>query len=83
MKNSTITIGKFSYDYDTRDLAGPEGYMTEQSGILLAKVRDGMSAVFNYAVSVAGSNEVVALLTALQTDYAGWRGMQQIKAMGR
>jgi len=65
-------VGHFKIDGDS--VLGPADYMEEQGDAFLNKLLNGGSTVYNYAVGTRGDDPEMALLVALQTDYAGWAG---------
>lgn len=78
---TTTTVGRFTYDATTGQIAGPEAYMAERYAARMAAIYAGRDTVFNMAP--AGSNPVVAVLVSLQTDYAAWLGARQLDSMMR
>ena len=71
-------VGKFVIDNNT--LSGPAAYMDEKGNALLDLVLAGKDTVFNMSVGLSPDIET-AILVRLQTDYAGWRGFNQIMAL--
>lgn len=68
-------LGLFSLDSNV--LAGPAGYLTSPAfDVKMENIKAGRCSVFNYAIQ-NGSDYGTALLVSLQTDFAGWLGMQQ------
>jgi len=69
----TKKVGQF----EIRDGAvyGPAEYMRERGNARIAKIEAGNDAVFNFGCLKSPDVET-AILVSLQTDYAGWRGMQ-------
>lgn len=76
---ATLTAGRFSYDTESGILSGPAQYMQEQGDALLAQITTGEDTVFNMSAHYSPSAEM-AVLVRLQTDFAGWAGMQQMLA---
>lgn len=77
------TVGEFSFDGTS--VAGPAQYMREQGSAKLDSICSGNDAGFNAMLAVrAGKSDDLEtlILVALQTNYAGWKGMQQILNMG-
>ena len=75
-----VEVGRFSYDPATGEVTGPAEYMREAGKQRIALIEGGHDHVFNYGVSSGASpNAVVAMLVSLQTDYAGWRGHEDMK----
>ena len=72
-------VGQFTYDTETGTLAGPAEYMKEKGHDKLEEILSGKSAVANFGM-LKSPNPYVAVLVALQTDYAGWKGMRQFCA---
>ena len=73
-----MKVGEFTYENGT--VSGPAQYMTEKGNAKVEDILAGRSAVFNYGVGLPGANPAQLVLVALQTDYAGWRGMRLTKA---
>ena len=79
-----MTTGKFSYDENTGRVSGPAKFMNEKGSAILADINagrlsDGFLAMVDCAPKGTGCMQLV--LVYLQTHYAAWRGMQQIKGM--
>lgn len=68
-------VGQFTYDTETRVLTGPAAYMKDQGNAKLESILSGKSQAFNLCAHRSPCVEV-AVLVALQTDYAGWHGVQ-------
>ena len=67
-------VGAFTIENGT--LSGPARYMAEQGSEKLARITRGEDVVFN--ASMLHSPDVeTGILVAMQTDYAGWLGMQE------
>ena len=58
-------------------LYGPKTYMKEQGNTKLEEILAGDSVVFNYGIK-QHPDLATALLVAMQTDYAAWKGMQTL-----
>jgi hypothetical protein len=76
---AAITVGKFTIDGN--DLNGPGGYMEKRGFALLELIGSGQDTTFNLMVHLSPSVEV-AVLVRLQTDYAAWRGQQELLRAG-
>ena len=75
------TVGKFTMD-ETGTISGPADYMaSEQFARRLRAIEAGTDMLST--CQYASSDPLVAALVSIQTDYAAWRGAQQIHAMGR
>lgn len=74
------TVGRFSHDAGT--VRGPADYMRERGNAKLAEIEAGRCVVVSYGVA-NGHDPVTTILVALQTDYAAWRGMQQLLGASR
>lgn len=76
-----MKIGEFVYDAESNTLTGPAEYMREQGNKFVEDALAGRSAVLNYALTNGGGSDPVrALLVALQTNYAGWKGTRDLVA---
>ena len=71
------TVGAFKYEDGA--VFGPADYMREQGNDYLDKIEAGNCAVFNYGAMTGKGDTVTLVLVALQTNYAGWKGMQQFQ----
>ena len=60
-------------------LYGPQAYMEAKGDKLLEAIQAGEDAIFNMTCGYSPDLEM-AVLVRLQTDYAGWLGMQQTLA---
>ncbi len=74
---ATVKVGKFELTDGV--LSGPAQYMAEQGNAKLARILAGEDVVFNVGLSRSPS-VAIALLVALQTDYAGWLGLKQVQS---
>lgn len=73
------TVGQFEIEDGT--LTGPKQYLEEQGDAKVARMLSGNDAGFNAMCMARPDADVEAIfLVALQTDYAGWLGMQQFVA---
>ena len=71
-----ITVGRFTLNADGT-LSGPAQYLTDQGNELIDRIVAGTDTVFNMSQHLSPSVEI-AILVRLQTDFAGWRGHQQM-----
>lgn len=80
--SSTIEVGLFAYDPETSTLTGPERYMQAQGNEKLAAFLAGADPGFNAIMQCAPLDQdpIRTVLVALQTDYAGWHGMESLLA---
>ena len=60
-------------------LSGPARYMEEQGNAKLDRILAGEDTVFNMSAHLSPDVET-AVLVALQTDFAGWLGMEEMKS---
>lgn len=67
------TVGQFTLEGNS--ISGPAEYMREQGNAFIDKCLKGESIVFNVGLTHSPDPET-ALLVAVQTDYAGWKGMR-------
>ena len=72
-------VGQFTCDSETGTVVGPAEYMKDRGHDKLEEILSGKSVVFNMGCA-RSPNVYVAMLVALQTDFAGWRGMRQLCA---
>jgi len=72
-----FTVGQFSLKDSI--LSGPLEYMQDQGNALVDTILSGSDTVFNMTAAMSPTVEQ-AVLVRLQTDYAGWLGMQQVRA---
>jgi len=65
--------------FEIRDgaLYGPAQYMKDQGDVKLAGILSGKDAAFAICAPMSPDIET-AILVALQTDYAGWKGLRQL-----
>lgn len=79
---TALTVGRFTLEPDGT-LTGPAEYLASEAyRKCIAKIEAGDNAVVRFGATT-GQSRASLLLVAIQTDYAAWRGMQQILAMGR
>ena len=71
------TVGRFTYDPETQTVSGPAQYMRDQGNAKLAAICAGRDEAFNLSAGYS-PDVVTAILVALQTDFAGWLGYQQL-----
>ncbi len=73
----TKTVGAFTIKDGS--LYGPKEYMDEQGNAKLDEILGGVSVVFNTSMRLNPHQDIeTAILVALQTDYAGWKGTKQL-----
>jgi len=75
-RKEMMRAGEFTYENGT--LSGPKQYMEERGNERLEQILAGRCTSFNMTCHLSPSVEM-AVLVSLQTDYAGWRGMQSLK----
>ena len=68
-------VGKF--EFKDGALYGPRKYFEEQGDKLLGAIENGTDIIFNMCAHQSPNLES-AILVRLQTDYAGWLGMQEV-----
>jgi len=75
-----LKAGRFIYNAATNSLEGPADYMADKGDAKVARMLAGTDAGFNALLACAptGSDPVMILLVALQTDFAGWLGAKQL-----
>ena len=88
-----MTIGAFTIENGT--VSGPETYMREQGLAWLRRLNDGIKVGhvpvvvehgyrYNREAGKSADEAMdIAILVAIQTDYAGWRGMRQMFGAAR
>ena len=78
-----LTVGRFTYDPATNQVAGPSAFMTDMGSKKLDAIANGTDAGFNAMVACApsGSDPATLVLVALQTAYAGWLGQKEIESL--
>ena len=79
METTKTVVGSFTMTA-SGTVEGPAAYMASPHGFaaIVAKMERGESAVLAH-----GGGSPASVLVAIQTHYAGWRGMEQIRNMGR
>lgn len=74
--HEVITVGSFTFDPNTSEVSGPAEYMrSDEYARCIASIMDGTNHVFRAGMEHSPTAEV-ALLMTIQTDYAGWHGLQ-------
>lgn len=61
------------FTIDDGIISGPAEYMNEQGNAKLDRILSGGDTVFNMCAHLSPDIET-AVLVALQTDFAGWKG---------
>lgn len=74
--SSTQVVGVFTLDGDA--LTGPADYFQSRGGIQEAVRKAFDSATYRFGAAGASPSPAVALLVALQTDYAAYQGELQM-----
>lgn len=75
-------IGEFIYADGV--VTGPREYMLERGNARIEQILEGACPVFNAGVRFSAETGTVTLvLTSLQTDYAGWKGLRSLVASAR
>lgn len=69
-----LEVGKFIYANGV--VSGPAEYMRERGSAKLDDIEAGNSHVVNYGLMHSKGSVEQLVLVALQTDYAGWRGLR-------
>ena len=75
-------VGAFKFlqgDSGETFIEGPEDYLQAQGAQLLTHIAAGDDTIFNLTFGQSATFEL-AVVVRLQTDYAGWRGLQQFCA---
>ena len=73
-----IQVGEFTLESDGKTVSGPAAYMNERGSAKLRAILSGHDTGFNTMLMFAAPERLLqTILIALQTDYAGWKGMQQ------
>jgi hypothetical protein len=72
---TTKRVGAFTFQNGS--IFGPAQYMKEQGNARLDRILAGQDTVFNFSASRSPDIET-AVLVALQTDYAGWKGLRSL-----
>lgn len=73
---STTTKQVGSFKIENGSFYGPTDYMAAKGNAKLDEILAGQSASFNMTCHLSPDIET-AILVAMQTDYAGWKGMQR------
>lgn len=69
--------GKFEVK-DDGSVIGPADYMkSDQYETTIKKIEQGQSTIVNFSLA-QGNTIPTAIVVALQTDYAAWKGMQSL-----
>jgi hypothetical protein len=81
----TRTVGQFEITEDSNGgvtIQGPASYMRSSHYATFRETLErGQNAVINYAP--AGNDDFLTLLgVAVQTDFAGWKGLQTLGMVG-
>lgn len=72
-----VKVGEFKSD--GKSVWGPERYMKEQGNAKLDSICSGEDVGFNTMMMAKPDVPLVnMILVALQTDYAGWKGLNQL-----
>lgn len=73
----TVTrVGEFTFDDETSEVCGPAEYIrSTEYRRCIASIEGGTHYTFRAACEHS-PDFVTALLVTIQTDYAGWHGMQ-------
>lgn len=78
---TVTTVGRFTYDPADSTISGPCDYIrSDQYRRLIASIEGGTNHTFRAAVEYS-PDFVTALLVTVQTDFAGWHGMDTFNAM--
>ena len=73
------TVGSFTYDPTTSTIEGPAAYLNSaEYAEVIRKIKRGDDPCGAFHFS---PDAITALLVTIQTDYAGWHGMQTFNAM--
>jgi hypothetical protein len=79
-------VGAFTFDADTSTISGPADYMrSDDYRGCIASIEGGTNhtfrAAYDYQLTQAVPSFATALLVTVQTNYAGWHGMEQFNRM--
>lgn len=75
------TVGRFTFDPTDSSISGPADYIrSDQYARLIKRIESGTDVPFRMACEHSPDFET-ALLVTVQTDYAGWAGMEQFNRM--
>lgn len=76
---TVTTVGAFTFDSATSEVTGPAEYIrSAEYRRCVASIEGGTSHCFRAAMEHSPNLET-ALLVTIQTDYAGWRGLQTFR----
>ncbi len=76
-----VTVGEFTFDPATSTVSGPASYMRSADyARCIAGIQNGTDHTFRAAMEHSPTAEI-ALLVTIQTDYAGWHGMETFNRM--
>jgi len=78
MKETTRTVGRFTYDETTGKISGPADYMKEAFPARIASIEAGTDVVTTKGYELNGGDIVLAILVSVQTDYAGFAGYKSM-----
>lgn len=71
-------VGEFTLTAEGT-LTGPAAYMeSEEYATTMRQIQAGTEPVFKYGAAGASPSAEIALLVAVQTSYAGWKGARQL-----
>ena len=74
-----VTVGRFKYE--SGQISGPAEYMEGAGDVKLDSILSGNDIAYNTMILASpGTDPVTMILTALQTDYAGWLGQRELIA---
>lgn len=77
---ATTEVGAFTFDSADSSISGPAEYVrSAEYRACIASIENGTNPTFRAGMEHSPSVEV-ALLVAVQTDYAGWHGMRTFNA---
>jgi hypothetical protein len=75
---SVTIIGSFTYNSDTNTLVGPAEYMQERGNERVRSIQAGTDIVFNYGITLPGSDVMSLVLVSLQSDFGAWLGRRDL-----
>lgn len=79
--STTTTVGKFTFDTADSTVSGPADYIrSAEYARCIASIEGGTNPTFRAAVEHS-PDFVTALLVTIQTNYAGWHGLQTFNTM--
>lgn len=74
--HTATTVGRFTFDSADSTVSGPADYVSsDQYKALIRSIEGGTNHTFRAACEYS-PDFVTALLVTIQTDYAGWHGME-------